>query len=216
MKYVTLNFISPNFGDEKLESASFEDLVDVFEDRIKHWFLHPAERLLEIPHCQISAVALLMAYFEGIEIYQSGKDSKSQSFPFFAKGFSKVFPLLNNDERLLKTIHSAIYDQVRCGFAHDGMFRNRVFFSNIPSKPIICSFPKINGVLDSSQIESIVINPKLLFESVKNHFEDYLKILRKGTDLKLKQNFEAIVKLKWALDEKDRAIGMTEEKFYRT
>lgn len=216
MKYITLNFISPNFGHEKLESATYEDLVDVFEDRMRNWFLMPAEHLLETPHCQIAAVALLMAYFEGIAIYLSGKDSKNKSFEFFEKGFSKVFPIQHYDKNADSAIHRAIYNQVRCGFAHDGMFRNRIFFSDVPSKPLIISFPKKNGTLNTTQIESIVINPRLFFESIKNHFEDYLKNLRTGTGATIKQSFDAIVKLKWALDEGDRAIGMTEEEFYTT
>lgn len=214
MQYNTLNFISPNFDNQKLESATYEDLLDVFEDRIKNWFLIPAEHLLETPHCQIAAVALLMAYFEGITIYLSGKDSKNMSFEFFAKGFSKVFPIQHEDENAHRSVQRAIYNQVRCGFAHDGMFRNRVFFSDVPSKPIIISFPKKNDILDTTQMESIVINPRLFFESIKNHFEDYLKNLRAGTDANIKQSFEATVKLKWAMDEEERVIGMNEEEFY--
>jgi hypothetical protein len=56
----------------------------------------------------------------------------------------------------------------------------------------------------------------LLYVSVKNHFEDYLRYLRSGEDLTLRKNFKAVVELKWALNEKERAIGMTEEEFYRT
>ena len=205
MEYVTIN----------LESPTYEDLVDVFEDRMRNWFLMPAKRLLEIPHCQIAAVGLLMTYFEGIEIYLSGEDSKNRSFEFFAKGFSRVFPIQHKDRNARRFVLRAIYDQVRCGFAHDVMSRNRVFFSDVPSKPIIISFPKKNGISDISKIESIVINPRLFFESIKNHFEDYLKSLRNGTDESIRQSFETTVKLKWALDEDERTIGMTEEEFYK-
>lgn len=216
MQYITQNFISPNFGHEKLKSGTYEDLVDVFEDRMRNWFLMPAERLLKIQHCQIAAVALLITYFEGIAIYLSGEDSKNRSFEFFVDGFSKVFPIQHDDKEAPRIIARAIYDQARCGFVHDGMFRNRVFFSDIPSEPLIISFPKRNDVLNISQIESIVINPSLFFESIRDHFEDYLKSLRGGSDASIRQAFETTVKLKWALDEEDRAIGMTEEEFYET
>ena len=216
MEYITLNFISPNFGTEKLESASYEDLVDVFEDRMRYWFLNPVERLLELQHCQIAAIALLIAYFEGIEIYARGEDSKNRSFEFFADGFSKVFSSDHEDKDSSKIIAHAIYDQARCGFAHDGMFRNRVFFSDVPSRPLLVSFRKKNGILDLSQFESIVINPLRFLESVRIHFESYVKILREGSDPTLKQAFQNAVKLKWALDEEPRAIGMTEEEFYQT
>ena len=216
MRYITLNFISPNFSHEKLETATYEDLVDVFEDRMRNWFLMPAERLLEIPHCQIAAVALLITYFEGIAIYLSGKDSKNRSFEFFADGFSEVFPIQHEDKDAPRIVARAIYDQARCGFAHDGMFRNRVFFSDVPSKPIIFSFPKNDGDLDLSQVESIIINPFLFHESIRNQFESYLKRLRDRSDTGVKEVFETAVKLKWGLDEEDRGIGMTEEEFYKT
>lgn len=216
MEYLTLNFISPNFGAEKLESASYEDLVDVFEDRMRHWFLNPAERLIGMPHCQIAAVALLISYFEGIAIYLSGKDSKNRSFEFFANGFSKVFSVDHNDKNSSRIIARAIYDQARCGFAHDGMFRNRVFFSDVPSLPLLVTYRKKNGVPDLSQFQSIVINPFRFLESIRIHFERYVKNLREGSDETLKEAFQNAVKLKWALDEEARAIGMTEEEFYRT
>lgn len=216
MQYITLNFISPNFGHEKLETATYEDLVDVFEDRMRNWFLMPAERLLGIPHCQIAAVALLISYFEGIAIYLLGEDSKNRSFEFFTFGFFKVFSSENEDQESSKIIARAIYEQARCGFAHDGMFRNRVFFSDVPSQPLLFSFPKKNDVMDMSRIESIVINPLRFYESIRIHFEGYLKSIRDGSDQELKHAFEKTVELKWALGEKDRAIGMTEEDFYRT
>ena len=114
------HFISPNFGYEKLESPSYEDLVDVFEDRMRNWFLLPAARLLELPHCQIGAVALLISYFEGIEIYLTGKDSKNKSAEFFARGFFKVFAIDEKGAELLsKGITDALYGEARCGFGHE-------------------------------------------------------------------------------------------------
>lgn len=210
------NFISPSFGPEKLESPTYEDLIDVFEDRMLNWFLLPAARLLEIPNCQIAAVVLLITYFEGIAIYLSGKDSRNRSPEFFANGFSKVFKIQEAGKESARIVADAIYKQARCGFAHDGMFRNRVFFSDVPSKPVVVSFPKKDGILDLSQVESIVINPFRFYESIRIHFEGYVKSLRENSDITMKQAFETTIKLKWALDEKDRAIGMTEEEFYET
>jgi hypothetical protein len=94
------------------------------------------------------------------------------------------------------------------------MFRNRVFFSDVPSRPLLVSFPKKNGVLDLSQVESIFINPFRFYESIRIHFEGYVKSLREGSDIAMKRAFETTVRLKWALDEKDRSIGMAEEEFY--
>jgi hypothetical protein len=67
MQHILSNLISPNYGPVKLESPTYGDLVDVFEDRILNWFFRPAKRLLETQHCQIAAVALLITYFEGTD-----------------------------------------------------------------------------------------------------------------------------------------------------
>ena len=80
---VVKNLISPNFGYEKLESPTYEDLVDVFEDRVRNWFFAPAARLLDTPDCQVAAVALLISYFEAIEIYLTGKRQPWQIGTFF-------------------------------------------------------------------------------------------------------------------------------------
>jgi hypothetical protein len=211
------NLISPNFSYEKLESPTCEDLIDVFEDRMRNWFLLPATRLLDTPDCQIAAIALLISYFEGIEIYLTGKDSKNKSADFFANGFKRVFSIHGEGRELLRKIADALYSQARCGFAHDGMFRNRVFFSGVRPEPLLITWPKKNGVFDfSGDVESIVINPSRFYESIQKHFDGYVKKLREGSDLAARQAFEAAVKLKWALEEKDRSIGMTEDEFHKT
>jgi hypothetical protein len=216
-KIITLGFISPNFCFEKLESPSFDDLLDVFEDRMRNWYLLPALKLLGIQHCQIAAVSLLISYFEGIEIYLVGEDSEGKSAKFFANGFLKVFKVSGVGDELMKKVANAMHKHARCGVAHDSMFRNRVFFSETYHKPILVTCPKKNGVFDTGgDIESIVINPTYFYKSIQAHFDLYIQKLREGTDLVLKQNFEAIVDLKWALNEPDRVIGMTESEFYST
>lgn len=208
------HFISPTFTHEKLEAPSYDDLVDVFEDRIRNWFLFPASKLLDIPNCDIAAVSLLLNYFEGIEIYLTGEDSKNRSADFFAKGFGRVFSIQGHASEFSSKIVAAIYSQARCGFAHDGMFRNRVSFSRIHPDPILITWPKKNGVFDhSAEVESIVINPPRLYESIKEHFDRYVKTLREGTDTEAKQALEKAIALKWGLDQPPYAIGMTEDEF---
>ena len=40
----------------------------------------------------VAAVALMVNYFEGIEIYVTGEDSKNKSFEFFTRGFGESPP----------------------------------------------------------------------------------------------------------------------------
>lgn len=215
-KLTTQHFISPSFTHEKLESPSYDDLVDVFEDRTRNWFFLPASKLLDIPNCEIAAVALLVNYFEGIEIYLTGQDSKNRSPEFFARGFGRVFTIQGQDPEFSRKIPAAIYNQARCGFAHDGMFRNRVFFSRVRPDPILVTWPIKNGVPNrSAEVESIVINPPRFYDSIRSHFDNYAKKLREPADADVKRAFKKAVALKWGLHEPDRAIGMTEDEFLK-
>lgn len=216
IKHIYRNYISPTFTHEKLESPSYEDLVDVFEDRMRNWFFYPASKLLETPNCEIAAVGLLLNYFESIEIYLTGTDSKGNSAKFFENSFRRVFDIQAPDPRISERISTAIYSQARCGFAHDGMFRNRIFFSHDRPEPILVTWPKKDGVLDTSgDVESVIINPARFYESIITHFDRYILKLRDGKDNTIRRAFENAVRLKWALDEPARAIGMSEEEYFR-
>lgn len=211
------HFISPSFTHDKLESPSFADLIDIFEDRIRNWFFLPISVLLDKPpNCDIAAVALMVNYFESIEIYFTGEDSKRSSAEFFARGFGRVFTVETQEPNLQTQIAEAMYQQLRCGFSHDGMFRNRVFFSRSGQKPILVTWPKKNGVFDlSGEVKSIMINPTLFFDSIKFHFDGYVKKLRNNPEAAVKLAFENAVKLKWGLDEPDPYIGMTQDEFFK-
>lgn len=131
------HFISPNFTYEKLEAPTFEDIVDVFEDRMANWLLMPAKKLLEIPHGDVAAVALATNYIEGIEIYITGQDSKKRSREFFCSGFKRIFHRKVNflEDVMHDAFAKALYDLLRCGFAHDAMFRYGITFLRPEKKP---------------------------------------------------------------------------------
>jgi hypothetical protein len=209
-------FISPNFTHEKLETPSFEEIVDVFEDRMANWLLLPAKTLLEIPHGDVAAVALAINYIEGIEIYISGQDSKTRSREFFCTGFKRIFHRRVNflQDIMHDAFAKALYDLLRCGFAHDAMFRYGITFTEVRKEAFTITWPKKNGEFDpNGQLLSAVINPQRFIEGVEFHFKKYLKELRSPDPTALKENFLAAVKLKWNLDESGPLIGMTEHQF---
>lgn len=208
------HLISPNFHHKKLEKPALGDLIDVFEDRMRNWLLLPAKHLIDTPNGLVAATALLSGYFEGIEIYLSGKDSNNRSGEFFVKGFLRVFSVHGEGKEMLKKVAEGIYKQLRCGFAHDGMFRYRVFFDETLPKAILVTWPKKNGMFyTAGALQSIAINPSRFYDCIMIHFESYLKCLREGTDGELKDAFEKAVQLKWGIDQPDIIIGMSEEDY---
>jgi hypothetical protein len=206
--------ISPHYSHRKLEPPFYKDLVDVFEDRMWYWMLNPAKKLLLDEHDQIAACGILINYFEAIEIYYSGKDSKNNSKVFFKRGFKRVFSTESYTDIEIKHITEALYDQARCGFAHDGMFRNRIVFSDMNMKGILFTWPKKNNEFYfDNGVESIHINPLRFFELIETSFRNYINVLKSGKNEELKASFKKAVELKWGLDQEYITIGMPYEEF---
>lgn len=55
--------ISPHFSAEKLSDPTVEDLVDIFEDRVKFWLLAPAGDLMARSASQVAGFGMLLSYF---------------------------------------------------------------------------------------------------------------------------------------------------------
>ncbi|WP_018277926.1 hypothetical protein WKI13_09150 [Teredinibacter turnerae] len=207
--------ISPSYGHEKLDSHSINDLVDVFEDRMKGWVFEPASELLGTANGHVAAISILINYFEGIEIYFKGADSKNQSQVFFVEGFKRVFaPTTGNSDEVAKAA-KIFYEQARCGFSHDGMFRHKVFFSNVRKEALVFTYPRhTDGTWDTSKpILSIVVNPQRFYECILRHFTQYVAFLRDPNNSEVRGAFQKAVDLKWGLNEPEAFIGFTEEEF---
>lgn len=201
--------ISPNFEHAKLDSGSIEDLIDVFEDRVRHWLLEPTKSLLKTQHGDIAALCLILTYFEGITIYLKGKDSQNNSKVFFREGFLEVMKVSGIDDVLLGRVADVIYSDARCGFVHDGCFRSKIFVSPDASHDILITLPKKNGIVDRhGNIQSIIINPNRVLSAVENHFENVLQSLRNKAESEARSNFLTACKIKWTLDEPPVIIGL--------
>ena len=200
MSQLPKTFISPHFPSEKLDSPSIEDLIDVFEDRLRGWLLDPAKKLLADPVDRVAGFALSLPYFEGISIYMHGEDSESRSRQFFRDGFAAVFHPSGLKPALLERIADVLYKDGRCGFFHDAMFRTRVYFSEYYGEPLVIAVPKINGVIDETgEIQTIVVHCPKYFEYLEAHFTKYVARLRDSSESDLRSKFQAACDLKWGL-----------------
>jgi hypothetical protein len=200
-------FISPHFPSEKLDSPSVEDLIDVFEDRLSSWLLGPAKKLLEHPVDRVAGFALSLSYFEGISIYLRGEDSKGKSKHFFRDGFVDVFRPSRLEPALLERVADVLYEDGRCGFFHDAMFRTRVYFSEYYGEPLVIALPKVNGVIDEAgEIQTLVVHCPKYFEYLEGHFTKYVARLRDKSESDLRGTFQAACDLKWGLSSPPRVI----------
>jgi hypothetical protein len=206
--------ISPNFSHQKLENASTDDFIDVLEDRVVFWLLKPAKVLLETPHGGIAAVSLLLTYFEAHAIYLKGEDSDGQSKRFFREGFVDVFTAPNLSRTFLERVADFLYQNARCGFFHDGIFREKVLFRDDLSGEFIVTVPRCDGKPDEEgRIESVVINPVRFLNALALHFANYLGKLRDATRADARANFRKAVEVKWQPSTLGPIVGMDEEAF---
>jgi hypothetical protein len=212
------HLVSPNFNHRKLKPPFHRDVVDVFEDRVRHWLLAPAKLMLEQPprFGLIPATSIVVGYIEPIEIYISGEDSDRKSREFFCRGFRRIFQAEGQPEEVQEAVANAIYRAIRCGFAHDGMPKQGVNFSLAYLKPFLVTWPMKDGrFLPAGKLESVIVNPKLFVDRIEKHFDGYIRDLRRGADEALVSNFNKAVAMKWALGVPGRLVAITEEQFFR-
>lgn len=201
-------FISPHFGHRKLQNPAIEDLVDVLEDRIRSWVLEPAKKLASDPIEQYAALCLLLTYFEGIWMYIQGKDSKKCSQKFFEAAFVEVFRSGGLTERMLQRIAEVLYHDARCGFFHDGMFRERIFLGKSVGVMHV-TLPLVNGAIDENGvIESVVIDVEDFYRYIDGHFRSLASRLRDPSQIDLRSNFHKMCREKWRYESEPRAISM--------
>jgi hypothetical protein len=181
-----------------------------------NWLINPSKSLLTSPHGSIAAVALATNYIEGIEIYISGKDSNKKSQQFFRSGFKRIFAPVDNNAQICDSVADAIYKLLRCGFVHEGMSRNRVFFSQARNDALTIIWPKNKqGEFDpDGHLESVVINPNRYIECIEIHFHNYISELRELRSDEFKEEFKSAVKLVWGLEQEAPLMAMTEDDFF--
>jgi len=204
--------ISPKYNHEKLESPSFIDLVDVFEDLWQGYIFNPVRYLLDLEHGDIAAITILCSYYEAIHSYLTGESSRNKSMEFFIQGFMQVF---NTDSSEIEKAAKDIYINMRCGVAHEGMLRHKINYSREGSKAFFLTYSKnSDGSLNIDEgVKSIIINPIRILQGTEQHFNNYVQMLRETDNEEQINAFNKTVKRQWGLGAGENIIGMTPEQF---
>ena len=198
-------WVSPNFKDDKLANPTLDDLIDEFEDRMTGWFMEPAKKLLSNRKDYPASICLQMTYFEPIWAYMTGERSAGRSAEFFREGFVSVFWRNGPPKLLLARVAAALYEDARCGFFHDGMFRKRIYFGD-QGKAVFITLPLRDGIPDADgEIESILLDPNRFHVNIAMHLKDYLATIRNPRNEEQRRSFQAIF---MASQGRSRAIGL--------
>ena len=180
---VSPNYCKCHLTTPRREEEELEAMIDVFEDRVKGWFLNWASFLQEKggEHVGFAVLMILFSYFEEYIQYKTGLDSSGRSETTFGEGFLAVFPELNGLEASdLAYLLKIAYKSARCGFFHAGMTKNDFFIMDN------------NGTLDAIIFEDnkMYVDRYKFLKRVQDHFDHYLVDLRDEKNVLDRSNFE--------------------------
>lgn len=185
--------IGPHYTSEiiDLESASLEDRIALFEDRVRGYFTTPARMMIRTYENSVFLVLLIVSMcVEWIEIFHQGQSSSGRSKRFFKSGFQRIFdPSRPNDmtkdqfDDDLDGILDEVYYQVRSGLVHTGTTRSKVVITAQMSEPVRVDHNKSTGAVEGMQI-----NPYTSLLAVEFFLSEYCTKLRdpENDDLRLK------------------------------
>ena len=202
-------YISPSYTAEKLNDPAFDDILDVFKDRMIHWVLEPVRKVLENTNGLFAALTLLMPYYETIWSYKSGESSDKKSKEFFSKGFIDVHQGGSLDQENLKKIAECLYAELRCGLVHESFARGRIYVGDL-THDMLVTFPKNqDGSLNlDEEIQSILIDPKKILACIERHFFSYLLLIMKEKNTIDRDCFFNTAKRQWDWESSPTIIGL--------
>src|SRR5258708_2440380 len=171
--------VSPRYRSSELASGKV-NAIDVFEDQVKGWVLAFAKRLTSEEHSGVAVTMLCTSYFEWIESFRRGKDSRKGSEEFFKSTFQRLFPEIASSAAAVDAA-DILYHDLRCGLYHEGLMRGRIVFQREGEAIEIRNSPP-----------QVVINANAFLDTVVTDFDQYLDQLRGRTACELKSNFETM------------------------
>jgi hypothetical protein len=154
--------------------------VDVYEDRVKGWFLEVATSLTigsKDPYDPLPGdyvvLAIGLSYVEGVEQFRQGEVTPDkQSGDWFKTSIRRIFPGVSEQEQ------KHLWKLVRNGLFHDGFTRG----------PTLVSREKPQAILLNAD-GYLYLNPAKFIEAVIVDFDSYIEELRRNPDSDLAKQF---------------------------
>lgn len=189
------NLIGPHYTADiiDLETASLEDRIALFEDRVRGYFTTRARLLASMYENSVFLVLLVVSIcVEWLESFHQGQTSKGKSKKFIMSGFRRIFNPSRPDsvpgekfEAELDKILEELYYQIRSGVIHTGTTRSKVLITSQIRDPLKVDFNASTG-----QVERIGINPLLSLLSIELHLSEYCTSLRNRENGEIRQKFD--------------------------
>jgi hypothetical protein len=188
-------WISPHYRHDQidLETASIDDRIALFEDRIRGYITTPCRLLVN--SYENSTFLIILAVFscvELIEVLNRGVSSRYKSQEFFKSGFRRVYKIQRPKHlsaKLFETRMEAILDdfyvQVRCGLMHVAATRSKVIWSKELKAPIAIKYDEVED-----HVDAIVINPARCLLNLDVYVSEFCRDLRSNNNAELRNRFD--------------------------
>lgn len=179
--WISKNYRSIDFPDE----MSFDDKVNLFEDRIVGWQLDIGKKTIDsVPHSAFGALSIVLSYFENIAKFANGYAGDDMAGHYFKEGVKFVYPDLKSlPKKQLDAILAKFYKAARCGLYHQGKTGKRFSITANIS-------PAIKDIILPSGELYLQVNPHLIVDDLLVHFNSYIQSLRDPQNITLRANFE--------------------------
>ena len=164
-------------------ASDYQAKVDVYESRVKTWFLDLAmkDMVKGTSPADYVAVSIALAYIEGVQQYWEGRGPKArESGTFFRTSASRVFA------RASFSVINRLWKSVRNGLFHTGFTEG----------PIVLSHAWKRGELEVDG-RYLMIHPAKFVNAVVVDFEKYVHELRTNPSGTLAKNFETLWTIRW-------------------
>ena len=160
--------------------SDYSAKVDVYEDRVRWWFLEIAKAHTTngVSRADYVALAIGLWYVEGVEQYRCGNGATGQSEARFKASVQRIFSGVADD------VAVRLYKAVRCGLFHSGFTEGPTFVSH--DRP-----PAIDLA------EERYLNPAAFIRSAADDFTRYVGELRAHPEGQLGINFVKLWDKRW-------------------
>lgn len=169
--------------------SEFSAKVDVYEDRVRTWFLDWAANLVHkdliddgISPGDYVALSVALAYIEGVEQYRRGGEPRQgQNRDWFLASARRIFPAAC--EKAIKML----WKSTRCGLFHSGFTQNRVYVSHV----------HYSEALEKTADGELHIDPARFVQLVLEDFDAYVQELRANPSGEAAKQFKKVWDKRW-------------------
>lgn len=181
--------ISPKYFNTDFPILNTEDKIAIFEDQVMGWQLNWSEYLngKGCEHAGFAVLHLSSTYFESISMYIKGESSDGNGGKFFKETFKDVFKELETTYSTdqINAAANLMWTDARNGFYHFGMAKRAIVLHDKSAHENLT----IRLLINQDEVMGLLIDRYGYIQLIKEHFSNYITLLKNPAETGLRANF---------------------------